>query len=138
MKKYSLLLLTLVLLALSGICPIGTKAEEKTLSGKDFVTLGKQGTVSGSLLEQAGEWYVKDQNAVYGIHMGNRDFQAKTGIPLKNGKNAIVTGFIYGKDIAVCTITIDHKKFRFRADDGSPLWAGSGLNQNQNIQGHSL
>ena len=138
MKKHGLLLTILALLVLSGICSFTTKAEEKTLSGKDFVKLGKLGTVSGSLLEQADEWYVKVQNVVYVIHMGNHDFRSKTDIPLENGKNAIVTGFIHGKDIAVCTITIDHKKYRFRDDDGAPLWAGNGLNLNQNTQGQTL
>lgn len=130
MKKYGLLLLALVMLVLSGMWPLVAEAEEKTLSGKDFVRLGKQGTISGPLSEQAGEWYVKDKNIVYAIHLGNHEFRAKTGIQLKNGKNAIVMGFIYGKDIAVCTITIDNKKYRFRNEDGSPLWAGSGVNQN--------
>jgi hypothetical protein len=130
MKKFVLLCLTFVLV-LPGIHLFAAHAAEKTLSGKDFVRIGKPGTVSGSLLEKDDEWYLKTKNGVYDLHFGNHEYRAQTGIKLQTGKNATVQGFIYNKDVAVGTITIDHKNYQFRRTDGSPLWAGSGKNLNR-------
>jgi hypothetical protein len=129
MKKYALLCFTFVLI-LSGIHLIATRAAGKDLAGKDFVRVGKPGTVSGSLLEKDGEWYLKTKTGVYNLHFGNHEYRAQTSIKLRTGKNAAVKGFIHAKDVAVGTITIDNKNYQFRRADGSPLWAGSGKDHN--------
>ncbi|MGD8400992.1 MAG: hypothetical protein PVH64_08670 [Bacillota bacterium] len=128
MKKN--LLVTLALLLLTVTVTIAVNAAENRLSGKDFVQLGKPGTVSGSLLEKEGEWYLKTPAGAFNLHFGNHDYRAKTGIQLKTDKIAVVKGFIYGKDIAVSAITLDQKNYQFRRDDGNPLWAGNGNNRN--------
>lgn len=134
MKKSYFLLTVMLFLVVTGVWfSVSAGAEEKTLSGKDFVRLGKPGSVSGILQEQAGEWYLKAKNEVFALHFGNQDYRAKTGIQLESGKNAAVQGFVYGKDITVCTITIDKKKYEFRKADGTPLWSGSGNNQNSQV-----
>ncbi len=98
------------------------------LSGKDFVRLGKMGTLTGNLMEDNEEWYLKTQNGtIHDLHFGNHDHRAKTGIKLKVGKQATVTGFIYEDNLTVCTINIDGQTYRFREDDGTPLWAGGGV-----------
>jgi hypothetical protein len=130
MKKIGLML-SLILLLFSEVNLIAVNAEAKNLSGKDLVRLGKLGSISGPLLEKEGEWYLKTKNGVYNLHFGNHQYRAKTGIELKSEKTVTVKGFIHNKDVAVCTITINNKNYRFRQDDGVALWSGTGNNQNK-------
>jgi hypothetical protein len=131
MKKYVLSVLSLVLLFLAGSGLIGANAAEKSLTGKDLVRLGKAGTVSGSLLEKGGEWYLQTKTEVFNLHFGNHDYRARTGIRLATGKSAVVKGFIHGKEVAVSAITVDRKNYQFRRANGAPLWAGNGNNRNR-------
>lgn len=105
---------------------------EKELRGRHFVQLGQFVTVTGTLKTQLGEWFLIENNTIYQIHMGDHKHREKTGIELKEGKKATLTGFLYSQegydnlDIAVCTIEIKGRVYRFRKDDGTPLWRGYG------------
>jgi hypothetical protein len=102
------------------------------LRGRDFVRLGELGTVTGTLKPDKGEWFLHTEENIYEIHLGDHEHRAKTGIKLEEGKTAQATGFIYTQegsetiDISVCTIVLDEKEYRFREDDGTPLWQGCG------------
>ena len=106
--------------------------EAESLKGRDFVRLGEPGSVEGSLKRARGEWFLVAGNETYELHLGDHAHRAATGINLEEGKHAEVTGFIYARegrdevDIAVCTILLDGTEYRFREDDGTPLWRGSG------------
>ncbi len=106
--------------------------EAENLKGRDFVRLGERGTVEGILRPMRGEWFLAAYDAVYELHLGDHGHRAATDINLEEGKHAEVTGFIYAReggdeaDIAVCTILLGGKEYRFRDDDGAPLWRGSG------------
>jgi hypothetical protein len=102
------------------------------LSGRDFVSMGKLGALSGTLQEQDGEWYLRSNNESYALHIGNHTYRAETGIQLKNDVSVDVTGFIYEKDVSVSSIKMDNKEYRFRTDDGKPMWAGRGNRRNRN------
>jgi len=72
------------------------------------------------------EWYIDTEQGSYMLHLGNHSFVTETGVELADGKQCKVEGFYSGEDIAVISITVDGKTYRFRNQDGTPLWAGSG------------
>ncbi len=100
------------------------------LTGRDFVELGKLTTLKGILKSDRNEWLLVSGGSSYEIHLGDHSHRAETGIRLTEGYTAHVKGFLYeqeGKDIgdiAVCSIVIDNVEYRFRDDNGNPLWAG--------------
>lgn len=110
-------------------------AEASRLKGRDFVRLGKMETLTGTLKRMRGEWFLTVKDVDHELHLGDHEHRAKTGIALEVGKTATVKGFVYKQekseqvDVAVCTITLDGKEYRFRNDDGSPLWRGRSAGQ---------
>jgi hypothetical protein len=114
------------------------ETESATLRGKDFVELGDFGTRTGKLKSEKGEWFLEVADRIYEIHLGDHTHRKNIGIQLNEGKEVTVTGFIYRQanskmiDIAVCTILDSEKEYRFREDDGTPLWRGSGRNKHSN------
>ncbi len=98
--------------------------EVQRLRGRDIVKLGELIVLQGTLVPRRGEWFLRSGETEYELHMGNHEYRKKIGIDLETGKTAAVTGFIHGKDVAVTTILLDGKLYRFREDDGKPLWAG--------------
>ncbi len=108
---------------------IGADDAEK-LKGRDFVERGELTTVRGTLRLQRGEWYLDSGNILHELHFGDLEYRAKTGIRLQQGEPATVRGFLYAQegadilDIAVCAVAMDGEIYRFRNDDGSPLWRG--------------
>jgi len=103
-----------------------------SLRGRDFVRLGGAGTVTGTMTSIEGEWFLEAGDEVYELHFGDHRHRAETGISLEEGIEAAVFGFILegtsglSSDIAVCSIVIDGEVFRFREEDGTPLWRGQG------------
>jgi hypothetical protein len=134
MKKTTFLSILSVALVINGIIVFASATEEKAskLYGRDFVSMGTLGALSGVLFEENDEWYLKSNNSTYALHIGNHSYRKETGIDLKADKRIDVTGFIYKNDVSVCTIKIDGKEYRFRNDDGSPKWAGRGNGRNRN------
>lgn len=118
----------------SGDAPTGDSpavpGEDARLRGRDFVRLGELKTLSGQLKPVHGEWYLVVDGVDHELHLGDHEHRAKTGIRLEKGKAAVVRGFVYRQekvryvDVAVCNITLDGREYRFRNDDGSPLWRG--------------
>ncbi len=104
--------------------------EPAELTGRDFVELGELTTLTGILKSDRNEWMLVSDAASYEMHIGDHNHRAETGIRLTEGYTAKVKGFLYeqeGKDIgdiAVCSIVMDNVEYRFRDDEGNPLWAG--------------
>ncbi len=111
---------------------------EASLRGRDFVRLGEIDTFSGIVTEIKGEWCLITADAKYELHLGDHNHREKTGIKLSEHAEIKVTGFVYSQeeieiaDIAVCIIIMDGKEYRFRDDDGTPLWQGRGQNRAHN------
>ena len=103
---------------------IGTKTSEN-LKGRDFVRLGKIGTLTGTLVQKGDEWELKVGDTLYEIHMGPSDYRNTQGLVLKDGTKAVVTGFIYGTDLSVTTIETGGKSVTLRDETGRPAWAGT-------------
>jgi len=108
---------------------VGADEAEK-LKGSYFVERGELTTVRGTLRLQRGEWYLDSDDILHELHFGDQEYRARTGIRLQQGEPATVRGFLYAQegadilDIAVCAVAMDGESYRFRNDDGSPLWRG--------------
>ncbi len=107
-------------------------ADGERLRGRDFVRLGEPGKVRGVLYTERGEWFLSADGKEYELHFGDHGHRESTGIQLMEGAAAEAAGFMYGSveagavDLAVCTVIIGGDEFRFREDDGTPLWRGGG------------
>ena len=96
------------------------------LKGRDIVQLGKPDTLKGTLAMKGDEWTLKVGENVYEIHMGPSEFRTQKGFTLTAGEEATVSGFLFGKDVAVTTMATNGKSIQLRDDTGRPLWAGTG------------
>ncbi|MFC1534278.1 DUF4405 domain-containing protein [Thermodesulfobacteriota bacterium] len=96
----------------------------ETLRGRDYVSLGKPGTLSGVLVQVGDEWGLKADGITYEIHMGPSDFRSSKGFVLKDGAEAAVTGFIHGTDISVTVIETGGQALVLRDETGRPAWSG--------------
>jgi len=100
------------------------------IRGRDIANNAPLTTISGVLEEKDAEWYLKSGSTTYSLHIGNHEYRDSTGIKLEPGKNASVKGFTKNTDVAVASITMDNQEYRFRDDNGRPLWAGKGNRRN--------
>ncbi|MCF8002055.1 MAG: hypothetical protein K9K76_09385 [Halanaerobiales bacterium] len=107
-------------------------ADEKILSGRDFVTLGELKIVKGVLETSEGEWFLQSDTILYEVHLGDHDYQEKINLDLQEGQHVTICGFVYEKDIAVVLLSDTESTFIFRDIDGIPSWSGQGENAGQN------
>jgi hypothetical protein len=128
-------LLTVVVISSSAIS-VNAAESASELSGKDYVSIGKLDSLSGTLFEKDGEWYLTVEHETYDLHFGNETYRNKIGINLKAGAVVAVTGYVYEKNVSVCTITLGGKEYRFRKDDGTPMWTGQGNGRNTTTDSH--
>lgn len=100
-----------------------------SLRGRDVAEKGKIDSVKGTLELNDGEWYVKASGDKYLIHIGPDFYRDEIKLQLKSGKAVIVTGYMYQKSIAPQTISYNGKIYRFRDNNGVPMWSGRGNNR---------
>ena len=102
------------------------------MRSRKIIEEGIQVEVEGMLRKMGGGWYIAVDQVLHQMLMAPDDFRQKTGFSPQEGKQAKVTGFFYAEEgemtgnIAISTITVDGKEYRFREDDGTPLWRGRG------------
>jgi hypothetical protein len=99
--------------------------ETSRLKGRDIARMGKPETLIGTLARKGDEWTLKTDGVVYEIHMGPAEFRAQKGFTIAEGKEATVSGFLYGRDIAVTSMTTGGKSIVLRDETGRPLWSGT-------------
>ena len=94
----------------------------QNLKGRDFVRLGKMtmDPLSGTLVQKGDKWGLKVGNTEYDIHMGPIGYRASKGLSLKDGTEAKITGFIYGKDVSVTTMETGGSSIVLRDETGRP------------------
>jgi hypothetical protein len=107
---------TAVLLLVAGL----VLAENRMRKNDD---LGTAATVKGSLVSLDTEWYLKSGGSTYELHFGNRRYLESTGMVPLEGASCTVQGFLYGHELVVSEIEMEGKTFRFRDEEGIPLWA---------------
>ena len=105
-----------------------------TLKGRDYVRMGKPVTVNGVLVQNGPEWELKINDEIYEIHLGPAAYRESKGFTMKQGDPAVVSGFLYQKNIAVAEITTAGKTIVLRNSDGSPAWRGSRFARSRNNQ----
>ncbi|GEM_PF-1873886 len=118
LKKIMMILIVLV--AVTGL------VFADTLDGKSLAEQGLLETRSGTLAYRSGEWYLESEEGSYLLHFGNKVYLEETGIDLAEGETCTVRGFFLEDEGAVMEATMRGDTYRFRADDGMPLWAGRG------------
>ncbi len=131
-KMLGALLIVVVVLSAVAYLHRRGKTELQDLKGRDFVRLGEFQTLRGDIYAERGEWILQANGAAYELHLGDHTHRERTGIRLEEGKMVTVSGYVYSQrgadfiDLAVCTVQMDGREYRFREDDGTPLWRGQG------------
>ena len=122
MKK-TLVMITFVLFLSISVFSLSCLAQ--TLSGQDFVRLGKMTTLTGTLVQEGEEWMLKVGDTIYEIHLGPSEYMKQKGLVLKSGEEAKVRGFVYETNVAVVSIETSGKSIILRDEKGSPAWGGT-------------
>jgi hypothetical protein len=95
-------------------------------NGRGVVEAGELLSLVGRLESRDSVWTLNQEGSRRVLHLGNARYVESTGIHLRDGAEVEVRGFADGREVAVVSIAIDGQDFRFRSDDGVPLWAGQG------------
>lgn len=99
---------------------------EERLTGRDFVALGELHWIEGLLFTEDDEWFLRDDDEVYEVHLGDHTYREELGLHLEEGKEASIYGFLYEDDMAVVSLTTDGETYYFRTEQGTPLWGAFG------------
>jgi hypothetical protein len=121
-----------ILLILVGIAllPAVSLVAQEEITGRLVVEQGTQGVLEGVLVLNGTEWELRTQQELFEIHLGQLGHDGTSISGLKDGAAASLTGYIYGAHIAPIVLESDGIEYRFREEDGSPLWAGTRQGQN--------
>lgn len=95
-------------------------------TGREVAETGALQSLSGTLAEQDGEWYLDAGAGRFLLHLGNESYVEETGLDLRAGASAGVRGFVDGEEVSVVSVTVAGETYALRTDDGRPLWAGGG------------
>ena len=113
--------------------PLQVTQAQQPMRSRQIIEEGTRVEVAGMLKRMATDgWYFAVDQVLHQIYFAPSDFLENADVPLKEGKEAIINGYFLAEEgemtgiIAVNTIMIDGKEFRFREDDGTPLWRGRG------------
>ena len=130
-NDHSILKLALVLF-FSVILAIPAYAQDQPMRSREIVENGTFVEVTGNLRQMGGEWFLAVDQVLHQLYTAPLLYREEWGVTMEEHKEATVTGFFYSPDgdpagvIAVSTITLDGKEFRFRDDEGTPRWRGRG------------
>jgi hypothetical protein len=124
MKRYMMIAAMLAASALAAL------SATDAFYGRDIAESGARATLSGILVEEAGEWSLKAAGKVYAVHLGNYAAIYPEGIGLREGDQATVRGFVTGLDISAISVASRGFTYDLRGEDGSPLWSGKGNRRN--------
>jgi hypothetical protein len=124
MKRY------MIIAAMLAASAFASLSASDALYGRDVVESGAKATLSGILIEEAGEWSLKTADKVYAVHLGNYLVIYPKGIGLEEGDRATVRGFVAGLDVSAISVAAGGAIYEFRGEDGAPLWSGRGNRRN--------
>ena len=131
MKKSRILIVSLLILAAGFAGPLSVSADAAgELDGRTVAENGKRGSVTGILVYESSEWYLKSGDTLYELHLGRIGHDSVTTSTMKEGNSAEVAGFILDKNISPISIVSDGRDYQFRSETGAPLWAGQGDRRN--------
>ena len=126
-----------ILAAIAILIPIkhAQAAEPGQPSGRDFVQVGQKGSLTGILVYQNAEWFLRAGDELYALHMGPRDFMTDQGFVLRAGDQASIKAFFHNQDAAVVEITTNGRTMVLRDSSGRPAWSGTKYSQRRNYGG---
>ncbi|MDI9551339.1 MAG: hypothetical protein QM324_06485, partial [Bacteroidota bacterium] len=88
---------------------------------RDYVERGTLSTMGGTLVEAGHEWILKtEEGIIYKLHLGPADYRNIKEFLLNDGADAVVSGFVHERDIAVTMIERDGQSPIFRDVEGRP------------------
>jgi len=119
MKK-SILVILLVMLAI-----LLFAAHVHKMRGKDVVEKGKPAKISGELINEDGEWYLKKGKEKIEMHFGPEEYRKGLGVTIKPQKKFSAKGFIYKGSFAISTFTYNDTIVTLRDKNGKALWNSS-------------
>lgn len=120
---------TVCLFALSA----ATIAFAENVKGADCVTMEERTKLEGKLIQEGDEWSIMSGANRYALHLGPEEYRRDKGLVLENGRNAVLEGFMHGKDIAVTEISTGGTTLALRGEDGRPAWAGTGYGKRMRV-----
>jgi hypothetical protein len=114
------------LIILVALSVVATLVYADLPKGRDIVQTGELIRLDGKLVTSQSEWYVDTEEGRYQLHLGRTDYLLSTGADLTEGASVTVEGWVTGRNIAVCRMTMGEFTYAFRSEDGRPLWSGRG------------
>jgi len=98
--------------------------------GRDILKKGTVVNLEGTLRYEDPEWKLETGSGSYLLHFGNRAYLSETGIKLNEGEPVSVEGALSGDDLVVFSARVGGKTYRFRDENGVPLWVRRGNKTN--------
>lgn len=89
-------------------------------------------TAEGTVRKMGGGWFIAVENVLHQLYLAPETYKIEKGFDIEEGAPAMIQGYFLSEEdevtgvIAVCTIFLDGKEYRFREDDGTPMWRGRG------------
>jgi len=118
MKKIVLVATVVMIVAFFAIHSV---AFAESLRCRDYVERGTLSTMGGTLVEAGHEWILKtEEGIIYKLHLGPADYRNIKEFLLNDGADAVVSGFVHERDIAVTMIERDGQSPIFRDVEGRP------------------
>jgi len=112
----------------------GRRGAQSTAAAPLAEERGELLTLSGTLDERDGEWYLRTSEGSYQLGFGPSTFRDAAGIALVEGAQAEVRGHMIEEgEISVVTCQTGGELYAFRTEDGVPMW--SGRYRNGNVEG---
>ena len=115
--------------------PQSTEASERQQQlqrSREIVDQGLSIAMDGSLRKLGDRWFLTAEHTLHELLFGLDAFVQELGLTLESGKQVRVTGFYHAPDddpagiIVVNSLVMDEQTYRFREEDGTPLWRGRG------------
>lgn len=123
-----------IILFIAGVTMLAGCSQDSKYTGtrggagpEDRETLGPLVSLSGELSYEDAEWYLKDGEDKYLLHLGNQSYLDSNQVELKEGQEVQVQAFEHDDELSVAILTTDNEQIALRTEDGMPLWAGRGV-----------
>ena len=136
-KNYGtgIMVITLILMLAAGGSALAAgagRSGQAALTGRDFTRLGTVTELSGVLEEERGEWYLRNSDGRFSLHMGPHEYLSAVKVELKEGADVRVKGWQHNQDVSVGLLVTDGKSVVLRDETGQPAWSGTKFSQGRN------
>ena len=95
------------------------------MRGNEVVKKGKLTKISGELINENGEWYLKKGKKKIEMHFGPEEYREEKGVEVKPQKNFSANGFLYKDSFAIINFAYNDTTVTLRDKTGKALWSES-------------